>query len=394
MLILNFLPIGYGGGLQNSLSFLASLPDCHPIKNIVAVVKENTPIHNKCRELGINVIAVKSGMLRRFLYEMHFHKSFPKGTLCFTLFGPPMLNTKRHFINIIGCAYSNLFYPEIPFWRHLPIFKRIWAEIVDKYRRWSVVRADFWIFETKILEQRAVSLCGFPENRTRVVKMSPSVLVSSTSIMPRVRENYAKQVDRGFRFLFLCSGNPNKRLHNLPRIAHRMIAKTGHRFVFIMTLHSNDTYYKKIMKEAKQLAIEQLFVTVEPVRPEHVSSIIDVCDCMCTFSVLESFSNNFVEAWAMKKPLVVTDADWARDACGNAAIYVDVESCESCAEVLVEVLSSQAKRDELVFCGEKRIASYPTATEKTKQYMDIIDKASLMGINDLTTIYWPRRRGI
>ena len=139
--------------------------------------------------------------------------------------------------------------------------------------------------------------------------------------------------------------------------------------------------------------IEKYFCNIGPVNPEEVSSLIHVVNAVCTFSRLESFSNNFVEAWAMGKPLMVTDADWARDSCGNAAVYVDPENAAGTAAKMKELIDNSTLSEELVVAGRRQLQIYPTAEQKCKLYLDCIDKAEQLGPCPKEVkrkIHWPK----
>jgi len=94
---------------------------------------------------------------------------------------------------------------------------------------------------------------------------------------------------------------------------------------------------------------------------------------MANLAQLESFSNNFIEAWKMRVPLVVTDSDWARDACGEAAAYVDPEKSRLAISSVEAVLFDPNVREDLVSAGDQMLASYPTANEKSVAYLDLLN---------------------
>ncbi len=99
---------------------------------------------------------------------------------------------------------------------------------------------------------------------------------------------------------------------------------------------------------------------------DHVATVIACCQAMCTFSLLESFSNNFVEAWKMEVPLIVTDADWSREACGAAALYVDPRNApETVRELATVVAANSCRLHELVENGRRQLELYPDSHAKT-----------------------------
>lgn len=391
--ILNFLPVRMGGGLQNALSFLGVLGrDTNP-KAFVAIVRCNTKIHNTCKEYNIEHIVINDSFMGRIKFELSCKSYFSKGQVCFTFFGPPMLGSRDYLINVVGCAYSNLFYPEIPFWSYLPWFQRTQKKMIDLYRKYITARGDYWIFETNVLKKRAIELFGFPSNRVGVVRMAPSELVSPKNVKAKLAEEFAHKLTPGFRFLFLSAAHPNKRQHLLTAIAHQMVEKGFRRFSFVTTMNEKDAYAKKVMDSFKRDGLSGHLVNIGPVPSDSVATLISCCDAMCSFSVLESFSNNFVEAWRMELPLLVSDADWARDACGKGAIYVKPTDAAECAAQLIKIAANATFRTEQIELGKDQLSTYPTAEQKINRYYREIEIAGQLGFcpaEERGQIRWPK----
>ena len=392
-LIFNFLPISTGGGLQNSLSFLQTLARDESLRTgSVAIVRRSTEIHRLCEEYGISVIPVVNNPLARVQFELSCRQRFQRGQTCFTIFGPPMLGSAGYLLNVVGCAYSNLFYPEIWFWRFRTPLMRLKAEVIDILRRWGMVRADYWIFETPILAERAVSLANFPTERVGVVRMAASRLVAPEFVQDELVAELSQRMPSSFRFLFLCSDYPNKRLHELPAIAQQLHAAGVREFSFITTMRESSAYARSLREAFAVLQLSEHHCNLGPVAAATVPSLIHCCDVMCTFSVLESFSNNYVEAWRMEKPLVVTDADWARDACGDGGYYVDPANAVSTAQALALLMADAELRAKCVRAGTMQLATYPDADDKNLVYFVEIAKAQALGMcadTQRKQIRWP-----
>lgn len=372
--LLNLLPISMGGGLQNSLSLMEAMADeLSPTnRNKWTVVARNSQIAELAQSIGMPVLLSKPDAFSRAKIDLDVSRRFLPNTLCFTLFGPSFVTAGRKFININGCAYSNLFYPEIDFWKHDR--HRVWRSTVDHMRRIALRQADHWIFETDLLAFRAIQHFGFPGPRVSVVKMSPSLLVERGRVSESIRRELCNTIGTGFRFLHLCSGSMNKRVHLSAAIAETMIASGAPEFCFVTTMHPNSQAFKLTEYEFKSRGILKCWVNVGPVSPDSVPSLIAECDAMCCFSVLESFSNNFVEAWEMGCPLIVTDADWSRAACENAALYIDPEDPCNAAAIAIRVL-----RGETDVGTRTPPASLPSARERCRQYLDIVENAHACG---------------
>jgi len=392
--LLNFIPRIGGGGLQNALSFLQVL-DADPQRRQQCTVLTQTgsKVHELCLQRELSVIEAAPGLVGRLLFELRSRRRFARSQLCFTFWGGAMLGALGHLVNVGGCAASNLLYPEIDFWGFLPPAKRRAKMLKDLYRRRMIERNDFWIFETQIMADRAVRLAGFPADRVAVVRMAASNLVSPEKILPDLADGFESRLPSGFRFLFLCGAHPNKRQHLLPGIARGIRESGVTDFCFVTTMGEADPYAQNVLRQFGESGLGDHISNIGPVPSDHVATLIDRCDAMCSLSLLESFSNNYVESWRMQKPLVLTDADWARHSCGDGAIYVRPGDGASAGAALAELAANASLRSDLVAAGNGQLATYPTAAEKNENYFRVLATAAGKGIcpRELRReIHWPK----
>lgn len=371
--LINLLPLSAGGGLQNACSFLSESTfgsECVVYsQNISSVISS---MGNSRSSLKV----FRKGWFSRLRAEWALSRECSDDFLrCFTFFGPPPMFGRRKLINVVGCAYSNLFYPELDFWDNHRGFGRFRRELGDWYRRWGLARADYWIFETEAIANRAINLFSFPRERVFVVRMAPSRLVTR----PRGESKgmFAQIPEGKFVTLYLASAHPNKRIDKLIDVAVYLQKRDDKRFCFVVTLPEDSQESKILLDRMESLGVGEYFINVGRVRPEHVSSLIDRCDAMCNLARLESFSNNFVEAWAMRKALIVTDADWSRASCADGALYVDPEREESIVTALREMREDQELYETMIRRGAAVLDTYPSSKSKANEYIKIIGRSDL-----------------
>lgn len=370
IVLINFLPIVSGGGLQNALTFILNLPND---SRIVALVRQDSLIANALKDKGISKIEASKGILGRLLLEILVSLLSPRGIVCLTLFGPRPLGSRGHLYNIIGFAYSNILYPEFDFWDWCNPIEKLRRRLIDKYRRWSAVTSDEVIFETDVLLKRAKEIKDFSSLQSHVVYMAPSNAISSEQKLD------CDMVDRLNKFaahnpyliLYLSSPHPNKRIHMLADI---LAADTSQTFAFVTTLDSSHWYTKQVNSRVIKLGVDKRFINIGPVRPTQVGCLIDKVHAMINIARLESFSNNWVEAWRKEKPLITTDSDWARCSCKSGALYVDPNKPDIAAEKIKMLLIDADLNISLKLAGQAILAEYPSAQQKTDHLLDIINK--------------------
>lgn len=377
-LVVNLVPISSGGGLQNALSFVeqfGTLRERLSFDDTLFLARSDSTLESACRRGGVDVVGVRSRLPRRLLFEMFSSRRLAKrGDVVFTLFGPPLLGLLRRTHNVNGCAYGNLFYPEIDFWADQPFLRRLSRRVIDRYRLLTLGRCDELIFETTDVMERALVHGKFKKKRLHLVEMSPSALVSSSRVDSLQAGRYRSQMGDGTRLklLSLSGAHRNKRHISMVAIVCEL-KKLGVDPLLITTLPEGP-YLGELQATARRYGVEGCLVNVGPVSPEHVASLIAVSDVMVNVALLESFSNNFVEAWEMGKPLIVTDSGWARNSCRDAALYVDVDDPVGAAASIAEMMTSGAGR-ALVAAGTRRLQHLPSRSERFGAMVAILEEA-------------------
>jgi glycosyltransferase involved in cell wall biosynthesis len=150
-------------------------------------------------------------------------------------------------------------------------------------------------------------------------------------------------------------------------------------FKFVLTMDEQNHYAKEVLDSIVDMKLKDYIVNLGPVDNHKVANLIEQCDAMINIARLESFSNNFVEAWQMEKVLFVTDDEWAKDSCGSAAVYLDVNDHESMINSVRKVMNDEKYYSNIIDNGKKQLNTYPTPKEKISQFVEIINKYSQKG---------------
>lgn len=364
-MIINFLPVCEGGGLQNSLSFISQLER----DDIVFIVRKDSLIEKALMDKNQTIISVNSGRLNRLWFELTCRKHLVASEVCFTFFGPPLLGSINYSHNICGFAYSNLLYPEINFWWFFPLYKKCLKQLIDLYRKTLISFADEIIYETDVLLERGLTDKKLHSIVSHVVKMSPSTLVSphlveqSSSLFKNI------SAIKGKKLLFLCGPQPNKRVREFLPVLKELNRHSEIQFNIVTTIDNSAGYFADVMIKASELGVDDCVYSVGKIPPSMVSTLIASVDAVVNVALLESFSNNFSEAWCMSKPLVVTNADWGRDSCGSAAIYIDLDNPIIASSIIINGLATFSPEESI-----KQQRRYPTSKQKYFNYMQILEQ--------------------
>lgn len=375
-IVLNFVPLKSGGGVQVGLDFIEQAKRLGTQHRWYLVCSAGTPFESvgetanfRCSE----VVPRSAGA--RFWFEYVSCRALLRkvqADVVYTQFGPqwPAASDYR---NVVGCAYSNLCYPEIDFWKGFPPLRRAERHVVDVLRRRRLYLADLVIFETEDLAERAIRILQLPPARVAVAKPAASVLVSPRRNHDETRRRCA-DMPRGFRVVLLSVYNPNKNMEVLPRVAR--ILKDHHAIddvVFVLTLPKGSAPAKSLAALADELGVGERIYNFGPVPHEGCAELYRVCDAVILPSQLESFSNTIGEAWVMRKPLLITDMDWARSICDDAALYFKYSDPADIARQIVRLRSADTAAQALTRAGESRLETFPTSERRFQRYLELIE---------------------
>jgi len=362
--LINMVPIRMGGGLQNSLSFLTQLARREDSERMIVACTEGSAVEDLCRQLGLKYIAFRGGPLGRLQFEVwdaYRLVRTKKVATVFTIFGNPPLRCGKAR-KISGFAFSNIIMEEVPFWNFLSPWRRLLAVAKDKVRLVLSLRADEIILETDYLRERAAAGV-FAKKVLHVVKMEPSALVQ--------RDTEVGTPSRSSRFTIACvaGAHPNKRVHLLAPVVARLL-ELGFPCKVLTTMPSSATYFQEVEEAFRDQGVADSLENLGPVKPQEVASVLAAADAVANISLLESFSNNWVEAWATHKLLISTDAEWARRSCGSAAIYIDPIQFDSAART---ILTSISHRQQFYKAGSEQLRLLARDGKKIDRYLAIIN---------------------
>lgn len=369
-ILLNFVPIYSGGGLQNAISFISEISS-NPYENynFIVVCRDGSEIKKLSDSFGFKVYTVESNFFGRIKFEFNIARKVirnNKVSVVLTLFGNPPISTGNVF-SISGFAYSNIIQSEVKFWNYLPWHKQILKSFIDAIRLYLAKKSSVIVLETDYLKNRAAEGV-FRGHNLEVIKMTPSKLVVDGLRNINNKENSNDRLD----LLCIAGPQPNKRIHLLAPIL-KLLSQYDSRYRLVTTIP--DSAYLDIVKnEFKKYDATNLLINIGKISPFDLPKYLVTSKAIVNVSRLESFSNNWVEAWAAGVPLISTDADWARASCGDAAIYIDVCNPESSASQIHQCLSNYFIADEIINNGKKILKTLPNSQQKTNQYLMLINK--------------------
>ena len=358
-IVFNLSTMKAGGGKNVAMNFLYAYLKMEVKHRASFFFARNSDPHLFLKTSGINeYYVVPNNAILRIIYEATIGSLiiyFINADIVYSYFGFGIYLSKVPQVS--GSADSNLFFPEVDFWAEVRGPRRLFKMLIDQYRIFGLRRSTAVVFENEILAERASKLYGL-EN-VKVILPSINFDFDNTEL-----ELPVSKCNSNFKGLFLCGWHPNKNLSIVPKIA----AELKRRDIFITFVVTaspdNSSVSRNFMDQVDSCDVSEMISLIGPVRKEKLKSLYDQVDIVFLLSKLESFSNNIIESWFFKKPLVVSDELWSRSICGDAAMYVERDSVDSICNMIVLLLSEHSLRAQIVMNGTTRIGFYPEIVER------------------------------
>lgn len=256
-----------------------------------------------------------------------------------------------------------MYFPEVNFWANYNGFSRLKNRLIDKFRIFGLRKVDGVVFETMLLENRYHEL--FHTNAiTKTIKPSISIIRNSENTI------YINSGDKKIG-LFLCGWQLNKNILLIPDIAANLKLRDIP-FLFVITASKDDSIEcRMFFEKMKKMQVEDYISVVGNVDKSQLESLYHQVDLVFLLSKIESFSNNIIESWTFRRPLIVADEPWSRSTCANAAVYVNRDSASDIANIIAAYVKGEYYESEILN-GIDLLKTYPTIENRTKEELAFI----------------------
>ena len=284
----------------------------------------------------------------------------------FTTSGPSFWRPKAPHLmgfNIPHCLYRDSPY----FSRKLgPLQRMRWHLKTQVTRYFTKHFADTWVVQTDDVNQRLQDWIS--SNRVITVPNTVASFYETNALNTTNRSKFTVVDNQKFRLLVLNSYYPHKDLELVDRLIDLMREEALTGFRFTMTLPKTD--FEKTIS-----ARNRSWVTNSgQVSPEECPPLYRQADAMLMPSLLECFSANYVEAMAMRCPIVATDMGFARTICADAATYFEPMNALSALEKILELRTDKDLRQQLVHHGERQLSRFGTSRTRAASYLNICQR--------------------
>lgn len=360
-----------GGGVQVALSFIENMAN-DPEFEVVCVVNPQIDqqlsalTKSKFKHYYVeNTVSMPFKFLQGFKISKIEKKHQPD--FVFVVFGPAYWKPQAPTLQ--GFALGKMLYQKE---LKVSFFEKLLNFVKAKL---FLMSDSYLVVEAELVKQKLSSFLNYDPSKIFVIgnSFSPSFLDFL------VKSNKSEVCESEyFRLLVPCSYYPHK---NLERVIGSLVflkeknSELLSKLKLLFTIPKDSAAWLQLYNLAKSKEVE-LYIDSSGFVPNskfaglYVNSHAVICA-----SLVESSTAVFPEAFLSKRPLLVSNRDFATELCGDAALYFDPLDEKSIADAIFEIVTNEPLRDELVKRGTKVLhANYPSAVSKWEMQRKLINE--------------------
>ena len=293
----------------------------------------------------------------------------------YSVFGPVYVRFRAP--HLMGFAIPWVTHPNEYAWRTLrnPLKRaQYWA--LCRNAAWWARFADHWVLETRTAADGLSRVLAVDRRRFHVVPNThgePYSRARREGVRPDPR--MAKRSPGDFDLLVFSRWYPHKNLELIPAVAAELGKHDpARRYRFFLTFETTSRHWKRIHDEAVRLGVGESVVNLGPIPVRDGPGLYASSDAVFLPTLLETFTATYPEAMCSERPIVTTDMPFAREICGDAALYFGPNDAAGAASQIRRLAGNRAVREELVSRGSERLRESASPAGAYEALLGIIER--------------------
>ncbi len=291
--------------------------------------------------------------------------------LVFTVFGPAYCRFQT--VHVCGFADGWVTHPSQFALGSLPPTSRFLYPLRRVYKSQFLRKGDFYIVEAEIGRKGLVQRLGIRDENVAVIPNSFADLFLETSCDGK------RTWPQGEPVQVLCLAYPHahKNLSLLPKVAAVLKSRgQAANYRFVVTLPDSGCEVRRFWTEVDRLNVPEMIKNAGCILLSDCPKWYSQSDIVILPTLLETSSATYPEAMKMGRPIVTTDLDFAREACGDAAEYFSPLSAESAADAIQRVTNDGQRRQTLIRNGYEHLGRFPEPEEKYQMQVGFLEEVA------------------
>lgn len=362
-----------GGGVQVALSFLENIAFDSEFELICVVnpeIDKQLSIAAKDKIKDYYVERVEP-IYKKIIQGQRISKIEKNHApdLVFVVFGPSYWRPKAQCLQ--GFALPLMVYEDTRNYIYKHNLKlKIYQKLLNYFKAKKFKRnADFAVVETQTFKQRLSLFMSFDESKIFVVENSFN---SNFLIENKIKKQ--EIIQSQILNLFVPSAfYPHKNLNILVDVAYYLKNEFKLTFKFNFLIRKDSLEWQNLTILAKSKYVDDCFYTYGTVPNARMKELYAINNFIILPTLAEASTAVYPEAFISKKVLLTSDIDFARELCGNAAVFFDPLNAQDIAEKIVATFQDQELQAQLIHNGLERVKNiYLTPQQKWLKQKNIL----------------------
>lgn len=367
-LLIDCSSLQVGGGIQVGRSFLYDLQKTGYSEETLIILSPQISEQLSVSKFSSNFkfITLEKEYYKNFIIRGRKLKSIESSfgpDVNFTVFGPSYYKSKVP--KVVGYAIPHYIYKDSPHFSRLSYMAKLKLKIEEKLKvRYFTQNSDYLVFETKDAAMRFSVKYSYSSDKTFVVSNTINEIFMRQDAW---QKNDVIINSTDFNIICITANYEHKNFRIIPVIIDELLKKNIKNFKFIISLTKDqanfEEKYEKYIIFTGRVALEEL--------PDLYSKI----DVVFMPTLLEVFSATYLEAMFMKKPIVATDLSFAKDICGDSALYFNPENPKSVADIFIKLKENRNNIvSQYIEKGTVNLKRFGNSMDRTNSYLKIINQ--------------------
>lgn len=279
----------------------------------------------------------------------------------FSIFGPSYV--KFHVPEYMGFADAFAFSPTDEAYKWHPWTSRVSGKVLKAIKmRFASGAQRYWV-EAPFAKVALARSLGIPEVNVSVIPNSVNTRISKNHVT-----HHEPEIPT---FFFLAAAYWHKNHMVLPEVLHAARAmRPGINLRIITTIPCDSSLWIKLSAKLRRMGIADMIINAGPLQLKQVAEQLGRSTAVMQISLLETFSSTYLEAMSCGVPLLVSDRVYARDVCGDAALYANPHDPSDIARKMIRLMDDSVLRSQLAYEGRLQISKFPDAETKNERLLE------------------------
>lgn len=347
--------VSIGGGVQVALNFIDNLlNDIFFDVILIASPQVSSQLSedqkNKCyyflEEVNESIVGkIKQGKRISKVEEKY------KPNLVFVVFGPSYWRPKAPCLQ--GFALPLMVYQDTRDYIYNNNIKlKIYQKLLNYFKaRMFKKNADYAVVETQTFKHRLSSFINFDDSKIFVVENS----FNSNFLIDSDDHNKTLCQSDLLNIFIPSAYYPHKNLDILVDVAYFLKNDFNLKLKFNFLINKESENWGNIISLAKSKNVEEFFSTYGVVPNAKMKELYIINDFVLLPTLAEASTSVYPESFISQKVLLTSDIDFARELCGNAAVFFDPLNAYDIAEKIVATFKDQELQAQLIHNGLVRV---------------------------------------